>query len=171
MSACHSLWMLLRCFEVWWGVLSYLRADFLRIHSIAWIPVHVLFCWRAPSPLLVQVCWEICFRVNLTLEIDRRCPLSQYCLRRWLNTPSLIAGTRTVVIKLNGFTRSGLKYFWQNMQPNFRRRWKTEHEAISYQQQIWASVWVKWQEVTFQSCPIQHSWLWFAGCQKTRIRF
>jgi len=65
----------------------------------------------------------------------------------------------------NGFSDSGFRYLWRNVQAKFGRLGRREGEATSDQRQIWASVWVKKRQVTSQSCQIQLSWLWFVECQ------
>jgi len=88
LSICHSLSGLLSYLEV--SVVDHCQG-FSCIHTIAWNSVRVLICWRTDSPPTVQVCWESRSRVDSTLEIDRRCPLSDYCHCLWPNWPFVFA--------------------------------------------------------------------------------
>jgi len=88
---CRSLSRLLCCFDV---SVFHPRPVFSLTHSVARITVRVLLCWRAHSPLTVQVCGESCPRVSPMLEIDRRYRLPDSCRHCWLILPFIFATTR-----------------------------------------------------------------------------
>jgi len=70
-----------------------------------------------------------------------------------------------ILIKPDGFRHSGSRCFWTNVQLRFRRRERREGGATSNRRWIWESARAPKPEVTFQSCQIQLSWLWFVECR------
>jgi len=76
-----------------------------------------------------------------------------------------------ISIMMNRFSGGGWRWFWRNVQAKFRRRGKKQGGATCTQRRIWESVQVHRREVISQSCQIQRSWLWFAGCWMARIWF
>jgi len=74
-------------------------------------------------------------------------------------------------IMQNGFVGSGWRCFWRNVPAKFGWQGKSEGKETSDRRLIWESAWAKRWEVTSQSCQIQPSWLWFAGCRMARISF
>jgi len=70
----------------------------------------------------------------------------------------------TMLIMPNGFSDSGLRCFWRNVQARFGRRGIREGEATSERRRMWQSAQATNWQVTSLSCQIQLSWLWFIEC-------
>jgi len=74
-----------------------------------------------------------------------------------------------MLIILNWYSDSGLRWCCGHEQVKFGSRETGEGELLINQWQIWESVWSKRGEVTTQSYQIWHSWLWVAGCRTATI--
>jgi hypothetical protein len=70
-----------------------------------------------------------------------------------------------ILILQNRFSDSGLCCFWRNGQVWFGRGARRDCEEPSNQQWFWESTWATRQEVTFHSCQIQPSRLWYVKYQ------
>ena len=74
-----------------------------------------------------------------------------------------------ILIKPNGISDSGWRWFRRHVQVRFGRRGRREARATSDRRQFWESVGAKKREVKSQSCQGQLWWLWFIECRMTTM--